>query len=118
MARRKNPERIAFDFVRSPFFRVVHSNGAWGGITPQGELSVTFYSERSAPPRRITHELTSEGLGREVSRDGGSNVQREYEVEVLMNMREAISLHQWLGRHIDTWQTLSTGIQETPQEAP
>ena len=93
MTTSKRPEQITFDFVRSPFFRVVHSNGAWGGITPHQELSVTFYSERLSLPHHITHELTPKGLGPEVSRAVKTNIQRECEVEVLMSMEEAVNLH-------------------------
>ena len=111
MSTRKRPERIRFDYVRSPFFRVVHSNGAWGGITPRQELSVTFYSERESPPRQITHQVTPQGgLGREVSREGTNGIQREYEVEVLMSMEEAVNLHRWIGDKIDTWRKVALSI--------
>ena len=97
-------EEVTFDYERSPFFRVVHSNGAWGGITPRQELSVTFYSERRAPPQSVTHKLTPEGrLGSEIRRDESSHIQRECEVEVLMSMDEAESLHRWIGEKIEEW---------------
>ena len=102
MAKGKRPSRVTFDLVRSPFFRVVHSNGAWGGLTPRRQLSVTFYSERNSVPRQITHEITTDGkLGPVVSRDTTDNVRRELEVEVMMDMEEAVSLHAWLGTKID-----------------
>ena len=111
-------ESVAFDYIRSPFFRVVHSNGAWGGMTPRRELSVTFYSERRAPPRRVTHSVTSGGLGPEISRDGTTNVQREFEVEVLMSMEEAVSLYEWLGDKIAQWRKTDLSIpQQDPPEA-
>ena len=97
------PEEITFDFVRSQHFRVVHSNGAWGGITPHQELSVTFFSERGALPDHVTHSITSEGLGPEIERSATRNIQRECEVEVLMSMQEAVNLHRWLGSRIDEW---------------
>ena len=110
MATGKLPDQIRFDFVRSPFFRVVHSNGAWGGITPLKEFSVTFYSERLSPPKHITHELTPEGLGPEVDRAETTSIQREFEVEVLMSMQEAIKLHSWLGTKIEEWRKIGPSI--------
>ena len=118
MTTRKRPERaqkITFDFVRSPFFRVVHSNGAWGGITPHRELSVTFYSERAAYPRQVTHEVIAEGLGPEISRDSKSAIHRELEVEVLMSMEKAVSLHTWLGDKIDEWRKVDLSIPQDDQ---
>ena len=108
----KLPDQIRFDFVRSPFFRVVHSNGAWGGITPHQELSVTFYSERLSLPRHITHQVTQGGLGPEISRDSTKNIQREYEVEVLMSMNEAVNLHQWIGVKIEEWRKIGLSIPQ------
>ena len=118
MTTSKRPDQITFDFVRSPFFRVVHSNGAWGGITPHQELSVTFYSERLSLPHHITHELTPKGLGPEVSRAVKTNIQRECEVEVLMSMEEAVNLHTWLGDKIEEWRKVGLSIpQDNPPEA-
>ena len=44
MTNSDNPEQMTFDFVRSPFFRIVHSDGVFGGITLRLELSATFES--------------------------------------------------------------------------
>ena len=117
MTTNSNGEEVTFDFVRSPFFRVVHSNGVWGGITPRQELSMTFYSERQALPQYVTHRVTSEGLGPEINREGTSNIQREWEVEVLMSMEEAVSLHRWLGAKIDEWREIGLRIPKdnTPE---
>ena len=111
MSAKKRPERISFDFVRSPFFRVVHANGAWGGITPHQELSITIFSERRSLPRKVTHQVTSEGeIGPEISRDAPDSIQRECEVEVLMSMSEAVSLHQWIGTKIEEWRKIDLSI--------
>ena len=120
MSAKKGFERIRFDFTRSPFFRVVHSNGAWGGITPRRELSITFFSERFPIPGRVTHQLVDNSrLGREISRDTPpDSVQREWEVEVLMSMEEAVNLHRWIGTKIDEWRKVDLSIpQDTPPEA-
>ena len=114
MTSNRNGEEITFDFVRSPFFRVVHSNGGWGGITPREELSVTFYSERQALPQHVTHQVTPEGLGSEMSREGTGNIHRECEVEVLMSMEEAVNLHRWLGAKIEEWRKVQ---EDNPPEA-
>ena len=112
MATRKRPERITFEFDRSPFFRVVHSNGVWGGITPRQELSISFFSERWPTPRRVTHTLTEGGLGPETKRDGSSNILRECEVEVLMSMEDAVVLHGWIGEKIEQWRKIGLGLPD------
>lgn len=119
MTSRERPKRVRFDFVRSPFFRVVHSNGAWGGITPREELSVTFFSERHSPPLQVTHTLTPQGrLGPETGREKGTgDIQRECEVEVIMSMAEAVSLHRWIGDKIDEWRKVGLSIprEDSPE---
>ena len=119
MTASNSPERITFEYVRSPFFRVVHSNGAWGGITPRQELAVTFYSERRSIPRHVTHEFTSDGrLGPEISREDAQNIQRECEVEVLMSMAEAVNLYRWLGTKIEEWRQIASSVpKDNPLEA-
>ena len=108
----QRPTEITFEFAHSPFFRAIHSNGAWGGITPRGELSVTFYSERLSLPRTIVHEVTPAGVvGDEITRDHTKSIRRECEVEVLMNMESAISLHSWLGSKVEEWRR---DQQQTP----
>ena len=58
------------------------------------------------------------GLGPEISRDNTTNIQRECEVEVLMSMEEAVSLHTWLGAKIDEWRKVDLSIpQDNPPEA-
>ena len=119
MTTSERPERITFDFVRSPSFRVVHSNGVWGGITPRRELSVSFFSERWAPPLHVTHSVKNGSVGPEISREGATNIQREVEVEVLMSMEEAVHFHRWIGEKIDEWRKVDLSIpKEDSPEAP
>jgi hypothetical protein len=102
-------ETIQFHFVRSPHFRVIHSNGAWGGVSPHNEISVTFYSERRAFPQQVTQEISVEGrLGDERGRIGPEGIEREMEVQVMMSMEEAIRLHSWLGGKIEEWRSATS----------
>ena len=110
-------DQVKFTFVRSPLFRVVHSNGAWGGITPRLELSVTFYSERFPPPQHVTYEVTPDGqLGAEIERDVTEGVRRESEVEVMMSMQEARNLHQWLGARIEEFQRINPDTNQSQSQ--
>lgn len=122
-SRRKQSERIKFVYGYSPHYRVIHSNGVWGGITPRQELSMTFYSELSTRPKAAVHEVTPEGkLGQEVSKEIGKtgridNIDREYEVAVIMNMAEAKSLHVWLGDKITEWEKKQQELQSGTEKS-
>ena len=110
----KKPEKVTIDFVRSPSFRAVHCNGVWGGLTPRQELSIIFFTERATPPLSVTHKVSPDGrLGPEIARKTTSDVQRECEVEVLMSMDDAVSIHKWLGQKIAEWRKVALSIPKS-----
>lgn len=93
---------IAFDYIKSNFFRVIRADGAIGGPTANGHLHIAFYSERAAIPRRVIHELKDDNsLGplREVQ--SRESVVREMDVDLFLTFEVAQSLHKWLGEQID-----------------
>jgi len=97
------PHRVAFDYIKSQHFRVIHADGAIGSPTPQGNLHIAFFSERPAIPRRIVHELDSRGqIGgalpdEMVSRD---SIVREIDCDVHMSLPSAKAFYDWLGTQI------------------
>lgn len=107
-------KKLRFNFIKSSSFRVVHADGAWGGITPHGNIQVAFFSERTPIPQQIVHELTETGLGPEikeerVARDG---VVREVEVSVQMNLDIAKSVHDWLGKKIENAEKIEALVRK------
>lgn len=103
--------RIHFHFVKSADFRVIHVDGAHGGITPHGYIQMTMYAERTPIPQRTTHSVSAEGkLGQEItderlSRDGAI---RECEVTALMDLKTAAALRKWLDEKIRDLQEIQT----------
>jgi hypothetical protein len=97
------PGTVAFDYIKSYQFRVVHADGVWGGVTNQGNVQIVFFSERQAIPRRIVHRVEEDRtLGPEIEEErvtrGG--FVREVEVDVVMNISTAIALRDWLNEKI------------------
>ena len=96
--------RVAFDYIKSNFFRVLHSDGAIGSITPSGGIHLAFYSERPAFPRRVVHALDVDGkLGAllpELTESRGSVV-REMDVDVVLSIDAAKAVYEWLGLKIN-----------------
>lgn len=94
---------VKFDYLKSSSFRVLHADGIFGGITPQGLLQVAFFSERFPIPTQMAYEVTPEGkLGKEIPelRVSRGALVRELDVSVLMNGEIAKALHTWLGDHL------------------
>lgn len=97
--------RFEVHFIKSQYFRVVHADGAWGGMTNAGFINMTLYSERPAIPQRIVHELAPLDnarfrLGGELERIGKEGVIRELEVSVMLTKEAATALVEWLGKQL------------------
>lgn len=96
------PQEITFHYIKSNHFRIVHADGAWGGITPRGLLQINLYSERQPIPKQTVYPLEGEKLGTELldrrqSRDGPV---REMEVGAMIDLNTARSLRNWLDEKI------------------
>jgi hypothetical protein len=99
-------EKISFDYLKSQFFRVIHADGAIGGLTPAGGIHVSIYSERPAIPQRQTFVLGKDGsLGQSaqetIVRPG---IVRELDVDVVMSIDVARSLASWLDQQIKSYE--------------
>lgn len=95
--------RMEAQFVRSNFYRVVHADGAWGGLTPHGQIRMAIYSEAQQFPQSVTYDISSgraEEVGRTPTGLGPNKLIRELEVDVVLDLRVARSLHDWLGGKI------------------
>ena len=108
-------QTISFDFIKSSAYRVVHADGAWGGLNVRGNIFMAFYVERPAIPTRITNAITPEGrLGEELSREQRPAVVREVEVGVVMDLVSAKSLHDWIGAKLEE----AKELQATEPQGP
>jgi len=95
---------IRFHYIKSPGFRVLHVDGAVGGITPRGMIHLATYSERGAIPR-ILEQSFSVDRGTPIepeprvieARDG---IVREMEADLVMTLNTAIEVRDWLNTHI------------------
>jgi hypothetical protein len=93
------PASVKFDFIKSNFFRVVYANGAYGGLSPYGEIRMAIYNDRAPIPKRTKQLVTTEGkLGDEVieSRVQRDAIVREVEVDIVMTLDTARAMRSWL----------------------
>lgn len=97
------PTKVQFHFLKSPLYRTIHVDGAFGGVTPRGLLNLLLFSERFPIPDVTLHAVTAEGgIGPELldDRQSRSGVVRELEVGAVMTLGAARALREWLDRHI------------------
>lgn len=97
MAETKLPSSIKFFHEKGNFFRVIHADGAIGGLTPTRDIFMSLYSQRIAIPKVIEQHLSLEGqVGAEVSREGKDGIFRELEVGVVLTPETARQIAEWL----------------------
>jgi hypothetical protein len=94
-------ESIKFKYVKSNFFRVSHVDGGIGGLTPNGNIFFSAYSQRGALPDFSIQELTTEGaLGKQIEQEGADGVVRELEVGLVVNRQTALEIAQWFANQV------------------
>src|SRR4030095_2649916 len=61
---------VVFEYSRDPMFRSTHAEGCIGGLPPNGQVHIAFFSERPVLPKRHVFRLIPDGsLGAEVPND-------------------------------------------------
>ena len=97
------PSEIAFDYIKSNFFRVTYADGVFGGPTPRGHnLQMVFWSQRKPIPKTVKHRIEDDGsLGPELERESRVGLVREAEVAVIMDTDVATALRDWLNEHLE-----------------
>ena len=82
MSDEKQADQLTFEFHRSRFYRIVHADGVFGGLTPTGNILMSFFSQMAPTPRTVTHEFDGKTLGPEVGTQSSGHIERELEVGV------------------------------------
>jgi hypothetical protein len=103
---------IETHFEKGNFFRVVHVDGCYGGITPRGTLHMAVYSERTAIPESTKISFSPEGQpGPEIVTESKQGVIRELEVDLVMDINVAVAVHTWLRDQVEILRR-ALGIQD------
>lgn len=105
-------QEIHFRYVKSNFFRVIHADGAWGGLSPRGDIHMSFYNERGALPDSSVLTLGPDGpLKSEVAESKGDLI-REIECDIVLDLATAIGLRRWLDDKVKELQAVLKAAQE------
>lgn len=92
---------VQFDYIKSNYFRVIYASGVIGGVTPQAMIHMALYSERQAIPKVLRHEILADGTLKTPPRtEGRQGYVREVDVDVMLDIRTAQSLVDWLNERI------------------
>jgi len=93
----KIPKEIRFFFEYDKDYRIIATNGVWGGTTPAGDIQLDFFVQKIGVPESILNRVTEDGrLGDEISRQPEKRVVRRLQVGVLMSVEDAEHLASFL----------------------
>lgn len=106
--------KINFDYLKSKQFRVVHVDGAHGGLTPNAQrIQMALFSERSPIPKRETYKLEKGRLGdKPITKEERDAIIREVEVEALMDLETAKRIVNWLKDKINVAEKLANEFKK------
>ena len=107
--------KVAFDYIKSNYFRVIHCDGVVGGITPNGWIHMAPWNARQPYPQQVVHELTAEGkMGTEVSRTTReTDVVREIETDIVFAPDMARVIIRWLEKRLAELELLEEKTEES-----
>jgi hypothetical protein len=110
-------QEVTFNYLKSQFFRVIHADGAWGGVSPRGDIHISFYNERMAIPDKSRVVISESGNALKPEEfESTSAVVREVEADVVVDLTTAIQLRDWLNNKISTLEAMIRAVRESERE--
>lgn len=102
-------------YLRSNLARVIHVDGGFGGLTPQGTIHLALYAERTddaelseidfdAASRTARERLQARPLG------PGGGWTREIEANLIMSREAARAIRDWLSRRLQEADNVESAI--------
>ncbi|WP_438749499.1 hypothetical protein [Pararhizobium sp. O133] len=95
-------QKIDIKFEKSPFFRVVHAEGVWGGTSPAGYVRMAITNDGHSIPTFNELEVDDNGqpVGPELLSRADSRITRQVECELVMDLGTATAMYGWLEQKI------------------
>lgn len=105
MSQDKSPLRIRYEYEQNPETRLQYAHGVWGGINPQGEVELNFYTESDKLPPYSERIIAPDGsFGHEMAPydDNIKVVTRRIHSKLILNYHTARAVLEWLQDKVDT----------------
>ncbi|MER9238905.1 hypothetical protein [Mesorhizobium sp. M0633] len=104
-------QTVEVTYHKSNHFRVVLAEGCFGGVTPRGLITSSFYNERVPIPKTSKFEIVDGKPAAEQVTKSLEGLVREVEVEVVMDLNTAIAYYIWLRDKLENIRSI-TGISD------
>lgn len=93
------PLRVRYEYEIEPETRLRVAHGVWGGINPQGEVEISFYTESDKMPPYSECIVSPDGsFGPEMApfNEDQRTVVRQIHSKIVLNYNTARALLEWL----------------------
>lgn len=107
MSVEKNPiQKITIHNKLEDAYKTFHVDGAFGGLTPKGLISLSFYSERFPIPKSHDFAVSDGKLGNLISNSPDSKIGiiRGYEAGIMMDINVAMDIVKLLSEQIEEYE--------------
>lgn len=115
MAKKPQNNTIKYKYIFKDDYNTKYANGAYGGVTPRGEISVNFYCERQALPKEHIHSIDENGNLGEISKvdppDNSSTFVRVVDQGIIINLQTAKDIVKWLQTKIDIIESINKQVK-------
>jgi hypothetical protein len=98
---KKEPQTMEIIFSRAEGYRLVPATGAWGGVSPQGEIIVDLYVEQRQNPERMEVEVRKGELIEEKRYPHPQPIIRESQVGIVLRPDIAKTIGEFLIKFAD-----------------
>jgi len=105
---------LTFRYIFDDLYNPVYVNGAYGGLSPRGEIVMNFFLERTGLPYSQTHAVGDDGtLGKVVGKEPEDQVVvRFVTTGIVLSTESAKTIHKWLGEWIGKAEAARSGEAE------
>jgi hypothetical protein len=97
---------VKFIFEKSPFYRTIHADGAWGRLDPLANIHMTFFNEKPQMPVSGVMQNTPEGQwtidNSKLQFGHDAPLVREVDVDIILNVAGAVMVRDVLNNFIKT----------------
>ncbi len=104
MSQEKSPLRVRYEYEQDPEARLQYAHGVWGGINPQGEVELNFYTESDKLPPYSERIIAPDGsFGHETAPydEDVKLITRRIHTKLILNYHTARSVLEWLEEKVD-----------------
>lgn len=108
MSEERQALRVRYEYEQEPEVRLQYAHGVWGGVNPQGEVELNFYTESDKMPQYSERIISADGsFGHETTpcEDDLKVVTRRVHTKLLLNYHTAKAVIEWLQDKVDALET-------------